>query len=172
MILSRLPNVVCVMKSDLLQNLLLGSAARLARYVSNEPAVAMILRAVTELREGGQLLLFPEATRTTQSPLNPFTPATALIAQRAGVKVQTLFIETDSLYMTKGWSVFRQPHMPIHYQVRLGECFEPQADTSAFYPYVGRVLRSQCQPRRRILATQRVALPAHLVTRPHCRNSS
>ena len=132
LIVSRLPNVVCVMKTSLLNNPLLGAAARLARYVPGEPVVGMVLTAVESLRDGNQLLLFPEATRTSRQPIDPFTPATALIAKRANVKVQTLFIDTDSAYMGKGWSLFRQPEMPIHYRVRLGQCFEPETDTASF----------------------------------------
>ena len=132
MILSRLTDVACVMKTSLMRNPMFGGAARLARYVRNEPPVGMILCAVDNLRAGSHLLLFPEATRTARAPLNAFTPSTALIAQRAGVPVQTLIIETDSAFLSKGWWVFRQPSMPIHYRVRLGERFEPPSDVNAF----------------------------------------
>jgi len=132
MILSRLPDVACVMKTGLMRNPLFGGAARLARYVRNEPPVGMVLSAVDNLRAGSHLLLFPEATRTVRAPLNPFTPSTGLIAQRAGVAVQTLIIETDSAFLCKGWGVFRQPVMPIRYRIRLGERFDPPTDVAAF----------------------------------------
>ncbi|QID16462.1 1-acyl-sn-glycerol-3-phosphate acyltransferase [Nitrogeniibacter mangrovi] len=132
LILSRLPDVACVMKTALMRNPLFGGAARLARYVRNEPSVGMVLTAVENLRAGSHLLLFPEATRTVAKPLNRFTPSTALIAQRAQVPVQTLIIETDSAFLCKGWPVFRQPRMPIRYRVRLGERFDPPGDVAEF----------------------------------------
>jgi 1-acyl-sn-glycerol-3-phosphate acyltransferase len=132
LILSRLPDVACVMKSELMRNPMFGGAARLARYVRNEPPVGMVLHAVDNLLAGSHLLLFPEATRTVRAPLNRFTPSAALIAHRARVPVQTLIIETDSAFLSKGWPVFRQPRMPIHYRVRLGERFEAPDDVSAF----------------------------------------
>ncbi len=132
LILSRLPDVACVMKSDLMRNPLFGGGARLARYVRNEPAVGMVLTAVENLAAGSHLLLFPEATRTVRAPLNRFTPTTALIAKRARVAVQTLIIETDSAFLSKGWSVFRQPRMPIHYRVRLGQRFDAPDDVAEF----------------------------------------
>ena len=132
LILSRLPDVACVMKSDLMRNPLFGGGARLARYVRNEPPVGMVLSAVDNLAAGSHLLLFPEATRTVRAPLNRFTPSTALIARRAGVPVQTLIIETDSAFLSKSWPVFRQPRMPIHYRVRLGERFAAPDDVAAF----------------------------------------
>jgi len=132
MILSRLGDVACVMKTSLMHNPMFGGAARLARYVRNEPPVGMVLSSVENLRAGSHLLLFPEATRTVRAPLNPFTPSTALIAQRAGVSVQTLIIETDSAFLSKGWWIFRQPPMPIHYRIRLGARFDPPSDVASF----------------------------------------
>ena len=65
MILSRLPNAVCVMKAALMDNILFGAAARLARYIRNDAPVNLILDAREELRQGAQLLIFPEGTRTS-----------------------------------------------------------------------------------------------------------
>jgi hypothetical protein len=31
--------------------------------------------------------------------------------------VQTVFIETDSAYLSKGWPLFRKPSMPITYRI-------------------------------------------------------
>jgi 1-acyl-sn-glycerol-3-phosphate acyltransferase len=92
----------------------------------------MVRRAVAELRGGGQLLLFPEGTRTTRAPVNAFRGAIALIAQRAGVPVQTVFIETDSPFLGKGWPLTRRPTLPLSYRVRLGRRFEPPRDLHAF----------------------------------------
>ena len=66
------------------------------------------------------LLLFPEGTRTTRAPINPLVRQRRLIAKRAGVPVQTLVIETDSPFLSKGWPLFRRPTLPITYRVRLG----------------------------------------------------
>jgi hypothetical protein len=48
------------------------------------------------------------------------------------VPVQTLIIETDSPYASKGWSLFRAPRFPITYRMRLGRRFEPPADARDF----------------------------------------
>jgi len=151
MILSRLPDVACVMKTSLMRNPLFGGAARLARYVRNEPPVGMVLSAVENLQGGSHLLVFPEATRTVTVPVNPFTPSAALIAQRAQVPVQTLIIETDSAFLSKGWSVFRQPAMPIRYRIRLGARFDPTPDpklmTRSLETYFGEQLaRAEMRP--------------------------
>jgi 1-acyl-sn-glycerol-3-phosphate acyltransferase len=125
LILTRHPNLVCVMKEELLHNAFLGAGSRLARYISSAQPRQMIKECVDELRRGSIILLFPEGTRTTQSPINPLTNSVAVIAKHAGVAVQTLFIETDSPYLSKGWPLFRVPRLPITYRVALGKRFDP-----------------------------------------------
>src|SRR5229473_4687207 len=83
LILTRHPNVVCVMKAELMKNVFLGSGARLARYVRNESSRKMVKESVTHLSEGAVLLLFPEGTRTTRTPINPLVASVALIAKHA-----------------------------------------------------------------------------------------
>jgi 1-acyl-sn-glycerol-3-phosphate acyltransferase len=132
LILTRLPNVVCVMKAELMKNVFLGSGARLAGYVRNESSRQMVKESVTHLSEGAVLLLFPEGTRTTQAPINPLVASVALIAKHANVPVQTLIVETDSPYLSKGWPLFKRPSLPITYRVRLGKRFAPPQDVAAF----------------------------------------
>ncbi len=132
LILTRHPNLVCVMKSQLMNNVFLGAGSRLARYVRNEPSRQMIKKSVAHLRAGAVLLLFPEGTRTTRAPINPLVGSVGLIAKYANVSVQTLLIETDSPFLSKGWPLFRRPDLPITYSVRLGRRFDPPADVAVF----------------------------------------
>jgi 1-acyl-sn-glycerol-3-phosphate acyltransferase len=132
LILTRHPNIACVMKSALMSNVFLGSGSRLARYIKNDSPRQLIRESVAHLRRGCVLLLFPEGTRSTRSPINTLTPSVGLIAKLANVPVQTLLIETDSPYLSKGWPLFRRPHLPITYRVRLGKRFAPPVDAAAF----------------------------------------
>jgi 1-acyl-sn-glycerol-3-phosphate acyltransferase len=132
LILTRHPNIVCVMKAQLMKNVFLGSGSRLARYVRNESSLQMVKESVAHLLHGGVLLLFPEGTRTTRAPINKLVGSVGLIAKHSGVPVQTLIIETDSPYLSKGWPLFRRPSLPITYRVRLGKRFAPPADVTAF----------------------------------------
>jgi 1-acyl-sn-glycerol-3-phosphate acyltransferase len=125
LVTSRLTNIACVMKADIVDNVFLGASARLAGYIRNDAQLSMIKQAVAELANGSHLLLFPEGTRTTRWPINACTPAAALIASRAKVPIQTVFIETDSAYLSKGWPLLRRPTMPITYRIRLGRRFAP-----------------------------------------------
>lgn len=132
MVISRLPNVACVMKASLMNNFFLGAGARFARYIRNEPVRLMVHLAIQDVKSGSHLLLFPEGTRTIRAPVNQLKGSAALIACYAQVPVQTVLIETDSQYLSKGWPLFRVPPMPIHYRVRLGKRFEPPPNMQAF----------------------------------------
>jgi len=125
-------NIVCVMKAQLMRNIFLGAGSRLARYIANEPPRRMIEAAVAALKDGGVLLLFPEGTRSVRFPINDFHLSVAAISKHAQVPVQTLIIETDSPYLSKGWPLFRLPQFPITFKVRLGRRFDPPADARAF----------------------------------------
>lgn len=129
---SRLKNIVCIMKADIQDNIMLGGGARLAGYIRNDPIGNMVRASVTELKQGCQLLVFPEGTRTIGQPVNEFKSAFALIARRAGVPVQTVFIEYSSAFLGKGWPLWKKPQFPLTIQVKLGERFEVCGDTRSF----------------------------------------
>jgi 1-acyl-sn-glycerol-3-phosphate acyltransferase len=145
LILTRHPNIACVMKAELMDNLFLGAGSRLARYIPSDQPRQMIKSAVADLREGGVLLLFPEGTRTTQDPINPLKASIGIIAKHANVPVQVAIIETDSPYLRKGWPLFKRPTLPITYRVRLGRRFDPPDNVEAFMTELQREFRHQLE---------------------------
>ena len=113
MIVSRLPNAVCVMKASLMDNLLFGAAARLARYIRND------------------------------APLDPCSPSTGLVANRARVPVQTVLIEFSTPYLGKAWPLFRRPQLPLSCRIRLGRRFEPPSNVQAFTAEIEAYFRAE-----------------------------
>lgn len=132
LVASRLPRITGIMKAELWDNVLLGGGARLARYIRNDSPRGMVRLAVEQIAQGSQLLVFPEGTRSVRVPVNRFKPGFALIARQAGVPVQTVFIETVSPFLGKGWPWWRRPRFPIRYRVRLGRRFVVDGDVKAF----------------------------------------
>lgn len=132
MILSRLPDATCIMKAEIVNSVFFGAGARLVGYIRNTPLRTMVQLSVADLRQGSSLLLFPEGTRTRRFPVGQMQGTTGLISKHAGVPVQTVFIETDSAFLGKGWSLLWTPKMPVTYRVRLGKRFEPAGDTAGF----------------------------------------
>ena len=101
-VLSRFPNMVCMMKAALMRNALFGAAARLAGYICNDAALDSILRSREELQAGAQLLLFPEGTRTTRFPVNACSGSVGLIAGRVTLGVGWLALPLDGLWPALG----------------------------------------------------------------------
>lgn len=135
LITSRLPNAVCFMKADIMDNPLFGAGARMARYVRNDHLLSAVLSCRRELDQGAQVVIFPEGTRTLgypANPLNPLSRSTALIATRARVPVQTLIVEFSSPYLGKGWPLWRKPRLPLTCRIRLGKRFDVPHDARAF----------------------------------------
>ncbi|HEX4262028.1 MAG TPA: lysophospholipid acyltransferase family protein [Acetobacteraceae bacterium] len=132
LVISRLPRVVCITKAGLWDNWFLGGSIRMASYIRNDAPVVLVKRAVRELRAGRHLLIFPEGTRTRAAPVDGFRGGFALMAQRAGVPVQTVFLEPSSHYLAKGWPLFRRPVFPLVYRARLGRRFLVEGDVHRF----------------------------------------
>jgi 1-acyl-sn-glycerol-3-phosphate acyltransferase len=132
MLLSRLPEGVPLMKADLERSVFWGAPAHLAGYISNRNIMEAVRVARERLHDGAQLVVFPEGTRTSPWPLGALRGAIAIIAQRAQAPVQTVIIETDSLFLSKGWPLWKVPPLPLHIRVRLGRRFGPPSDAPRF----------------------------------------
>jgi len=139
------PNLSCVMKSDLMANILFGPGARLARYIRNDSPLQMVRASVADLRLGGTLLLFPEGTRTARPPVNPLRRSIGVIARHAQVPVQTLLIETDSNFLGKAHAWWLPASLPIRYRIRLGRRFNPPHDPEDFRVELERYYRAELQ---------------------------
>jgi len=129
MVISRLPNIVCVAKASLIDSFLMGAGARMAGYIRNDWFLGTSALSIEALHEGQHVLMFPEGTRTERAPINAVRGSIGVVAARAGVPVQTLLIETDSAFLGKGWGWLRRPDMPVHLSFRLGERFEAPHDS-------------------------------------------
>ncbi len=131
LVISRLPRVTCIMKAVLWDNIVLGGGSRLAGFVRNDSQPNMVRASVAALRGGGQLLMFPEGTRTVEQPINPLKGAIALIAKKSQASVQTIFIESNTEFLGKHWPTLKKPTFPLHYRVTLGKRFDPPAADKA-----------------------------------------
>jgi 1-acyl-sn-glycerol-3-phosphate acyltransferase len=121
-LLSVVPRTVCIMRANLINDIFLGGAARLAGYVPNDCGSALVRHGVEKITAGENLLIFPEGTRTRGGALNPFKHGFALIATKTGAPIQTIFIEREGRYLSKGVSLFAFARPPFRFRIHLGEC--------------------------------------------------
>lgn len=142
---SRLPRTVCIIKASLWGNPVLGGG-RLAGYIRSDEPLRLVRNAAAALREGSNLLIFPEGTRQPAGQLGPFRPGFALIAKEAQAPVQTLFIESNSPYLRKGWPLWKRPEFPLRYQVTLGPRLQVQGRAEEFAQTLRAVFLHHLQP--------------------------
>ncbi len=122
-LIARLPQAICLIKKPIVFNPVLGIGARLAGYIANDGGSRSFRKASEALVQGGQLLLFPEGTRTRPEAawINPLKGGCALIAIRSKVPVYPIFIRSNTRFLQKGWPLWRRPIFPITLTVELGE---------------------------------------------------
>jgi 1-acyl-sn-glycerol-3-phosphate acyltransferase len=120
LIISRLPHLACAAKAEIWDNIFLGGGARLAGFIRNDSPAKLIREATRQVRRGRHFLIFPEGTRSEARPVGDFKGGFALIAKRAEAPVQTVFIESNSRFLGKGWPLLKKPEFPLVYRVRLG----------------------------------------------------
>ncbi len=122
-ILAKIDGLTCVLKAALLRNPLVMGAARLARFIPNDPPSEMVKRCVGALEGGGKLLLFPEGTRTRKKEciLNEFRGGIAIAARHAGVPVYPVFVRTDTDFGSKGSPAWRPELTTTHITMTVGD---------------------------------------------------
>lgn len=130
-LIARVPGLDCVMNSRLLRDPVMGGAAKLCDYVCNDAPLRMLKSCRERLVRGSNILIFPEATRTSTPPLGPFHEGYALAAVRASAPIRTIFIECDSLYFGRDFSFFRPAPCPMSFRLTAARVFETSANDNA-----------------------------------------
>ena len=131
LMVSQLPKAVCLMKGSLARNIIFSGTARLAGYIHNKSGLGLIKKCEERLKEGANLLVFPEGTRTVGRKLTPFKMGFALVAVLTRAPVQTVIIMTESGCLGKSWPLFKKPIFPVRYSLRLGRRFQPMPQEDA-----------------------------------------
>lgn len=151
MLIQRFIYVSCIMKVEILNNIILRSGSRFAGFVPNTPTLTMVRKASEHLNRGGRLLMFPEGTRTRpeHTPCNPFRHGLALLAKQADCRILPVFIFMNSNYMTKGWPIWKMPPIPISVSVQVGELqsAEPDEETHHFSDRLEQYFKSSVEIR-------------------------
>ena len=126
-VLARLPHLTCIMKAAILRNPLLGVGASLAGFIPNDPPAEMIKTAAHTLEQGGQILLFPEGTRTRSEnfPVNPFKGGIGILATKTRTPVLPIYIRTNSDFLSKERSLLALPKKRITITLTTGQPVAP-----------------------------------------------
>ena len=107
LLISLFPGANCVIKKAATENIFMRSVVRAADYISNSAPEELLESCAVYLEAGGNLILFPEGTRTKRGQGMDFKPGAATVAVRAGVEVLPIAIECKPLFLSK--------ELPWHY---------------------------------------------------------
>lgn len=133
LLLSRLPNALCIFKPSLMRNPAIGPAAVMAEYVSGDAGIDVIRGAADSVAGGSSLLIFPEGTRTAQGEApGPFKPGFALIAAQAEAPVQLIIVRATPEFTARGRPWWKLPtQIPARFEISLDHCWEYSAGRPA-----------------------------------------
>lgn len=127
-------------KEELFRIPMLGLAMRSARFISvdrasREAAAASANRAVSQLRQGVSMVIYPEGTRSPDGRLLPFKRGAFLIAIRAGRPVVPVSIVGAERLLPKGEGRIRPGKILIR--------FHPAMEMSAYVESDRELLRER-----------------------------
>jgi 1-acyl-sn-glycerol-3-phosphate acyltransferase len=131
LLLPHLPETVCLYKVSLHKTFLPKPIAETAGFISNAGGMESVREATERLGRGLRVLLFPEGTRTTIPPMGPWKSSYALIATRAGVPVQPIYIRMPSPVFPKGGRWWVPPAYPVRATLHFGLAIPPPQAHSA-----------------------------------------
>lgn len=101
-----------IYKDTISSNPFYGYTAKLAGYIPNSLGPDMIREAVNSLKEGRDLVIFPEGTRSTRFDKSLVKPGFSLIAKRAEAEIRLLWMDHPDDFLTREAPIFGFPKMP------------------------------------------------------------
>lgn len=114
-------NADCVVKSGLATNLSTRGAVRATGYISNTQGGELIQSCAGSLSRGGNLVIFPEGTRTRLGEPLRLQRGAAQIALRAHTDITPVFIRCEPAGLMKGQPWWQIASQRLHFTICVGE---------------------------------------------------
>lgn len=121
LLLSRMPQADCVVKSSAWANPFLRGIITAAGYIPNGEAKTVLDACAARLNAGRTLVLFPEASRSPEGGLGPFTRAAAHLALRTGCPIRPVRITCEPGALTKGQPWYHLPNRRLNFRLEVRE---------------------------------------------------
>lgn len=121
LLIAQLPNADCVVKQAVACNPFMRGPVRAAGYVSNNDGAGLIDDCIAAVKAGGNLVIFPEGTRTVPGQPLRLQRGAANIAVRGRLDMTPVRITCTPPTLTKGQKWYRVPSRRFHVQLEVGE---------------------------------------------------
>ena len=124
LLLSFFPDIELIAKASLWQNVFLRRILEAGGYLSNLPdeePTELIVRCGERLRQGGNILLFPEGTRSVEGRVGKFSRGAAAIAIESNCLLLPVIISCRPLILSKERPWYMVPEEKPVLQLRICE---------------------------------------------------
>jgi len=137
-LMSRMPDVQCIVKHELWDNIYLGGVMRAAGFIRNDGDPNLVLTQCEKALGSGQnILVFPEGTRSVPGQALKFQRGFANIATHFNAPIQLVTIKCKPSTLTKGSPWYAIPPR----QARFDITFNEQLDMSSYLRHESRSLK-------------------------------
>ena len=120
-LIAQMPNADCIVKSALLRNPFMRGPVTAAGYVFNDSGAGLIEDCVAAVRRGGNLVIFPEGTRTRRGEPLKLQRGAAHVALRGGFDVTPVRIRCTPMTLGKGEKWYRVPPRRMLFSMWVGD---------------------------------------------------
>lgn len=121
LLVAQLPNADCVVKQAVARNPFMRGPVRAAGYVANSDGAGLVDDCIAAVQAGGNLVIFPEGTRSEPGQPLRLQRGAANIAVRGRLDITPVRITCSPLTLTKGQKWYRVPSRRFHVQLEVGE---------------------------------------------------
>ena len=119
-LVSQIPNADCIVKSALLRNPFLRGPVLAAGYVFNDSGSGLVEDCIAAVRRGGNLVIFPEGTRTRRGEPLRLQRGAAHVALRGGIDITPVRISCEPMSLGKGEKWYRVPPRRMLFSLHVG----------------------------------------------------
>ncbi len=120
-LISVTPQADCVVKASLASNPFTRWPVRACNFILNHGGAELLDDCQASLRAGGNLVIFPEGTRSKPGQPLQLQRGAAQLALRAGVPITPVRIRCEPLGLTKGRPWWKTHDRPMRLTLQVGE---------------------------------------------------
>lgn len=138
-LMSLVDNAQCIIKNELWNHPFLGVLMRRAGYIRNDLPAEELVSVCREALDRGNIIIFPEGTRSVPGSLPRLRRGFANIATLTNADVQLVVISCTPPMLMKGDPWWTIPERPSLFRVTVGHCI----DSGSYMEYGHRSLASR-----------------------------